>query len=147
MDDRRLDHYITTLGSRLQGLPQTQREEELREVRQHLEALVAGHTMRGMSEAEAVTAALRQFGHAEQIGKELAAAQRPNQPALWRYLLMYACCVLVSFIFFVTANDKPTDFPYGWVEQLLMALVLPASLLVVTVSAYVRTARSANKRT
>lgn len=142
MDDRRLEHYITTLGKRLQSLPQSQREEDLREVRQHLEALVAGHVMRGMSEADAVAAALRQFGRAEQIGKELAAAQQPNRAGLWRPLLMYACCVLVIFIFFVTANDKPTDFPYGWVEQLLMALVLPAGVLVATVSGYLRGVRS-----
>ncbi|MBV9787297.1 MAG: hypothetical protein JOZ51_03935, partial [Chloroflexi bacterium] len=50
MDNRRLDDYITTLARRLQRLPQTQREEELREVRQHLEALVAGHVQRGMSD-------------------------------------------------------------------------------------------------
>lgn len=141
MDNRRLDDYITTLGRRLQGLPQTQREEELHEVRQHLEALVAGHVLRGMSEADAVDAALRQFGRAEQIGKDLAAAQQPSRP-LWHYLLMYAGCVLVIFLFFATANDKPTDFPYGWAEQLVLALVLPAGVLIATVKAVIRAVRS-----
>jgi hypothetical protein len=141
MDNRRLDDYITMLARRLQGLSQTQREEELREVRQHLEALVAGHVLRGLSEAEAVDAALRQFGRAEQIGKELAAAQQPSRP-LWQYLLMYAGCVLVILLFFVTANDKPTDFPYDWQDQLLLALVLPAGVLIATVKAVIRAVRS-----
>lgn len=141
MDNRRLDDYITTLGRRLQGLSQTQREEDLHEVRQHLEALIAGHVQRGLSEAEAVDAALRQFGRAEQIGKDLAAAQQPSRP-LWHYLLMYAGCVLVIFLFFATANDKPTDFPYGWAEQLVLALVLPAGVLIATVKAVIRAVRS-----
>ncbi|HEY0607628.1 MAG TPA: permease prefix domain 1-containing protein [Herpetosiphonaceae bacterium] len=144
MDDRRLDHYITTLDKRLRSLPQAQREDDLREVRQHLEALVAGHVMRGMSEADAVDAALRQFGRAEQIGKDLAALQQPSRP-LWQYLLMYAACVLVIFVFFATANDKPTDFPYGWAEQLLLALVLPAGILIATIKACIRAVRSRAK--
>jgi hypothetical protein len=146
MDDRRLDHYITTVSKRKRSLPAAQREEDLREVRQHLEALVAGHVMRGMSEAQAVDAALRQFGRAEQIGQDLAVAQQPSRP-LWHYLLMYACCVLLIFGFFATANDKPTDFPYGWAEQLLLALVLPAGVLIATVKACVRAVRSSRTGT
>ncbi|HEY0738491.1 MAG TPA: permease prefix domain 1-containing protein, partial [Herpetosiphonaceae bacterium] len=133
--------YITPLNTRLRSLPQAQREDDLREVRQHLEALVAGHVMRGMSEADAIDAALRQFGRAEQIGKDLATIQQPNRP-LWHYLLMYAGCVLVIFVFFATANDKPTDFPYGWADQLLLALVLPAGILIATIKACIRAIRA-----
>ncbi|MBV9790200.1 MAG: hypothetical protein JOZ51_18570, partial [Chloroflexi bacterium] len=82
-----------------------------------------------------------QFGRAEQIGKQLAAAQQRSRP-LWQYLLMYAGCVLVIFLFFATANDKPTDFPYDWKDQLLLALVLPAGVLIATVKALVQAVRS-----
>lgn len=86
MAQSQLDHYLATLEARLKSLPPARRQEEMLEIRQHLEALVAGHLRAGVSEDAAVAAAIRQFGHAEQIGQELskfAHAQSTN-PALMR---------------------------------------------------------------
>lgn len=143
MDNPRIERYIATLGARLRSLSSAQRDEELSEVRQHLDALVAGHRARGLSEEEAVEAALHQFGHAEQIGQQLhrAWAQR-RVPRLWPALVGYVVLVALIFGAFATANDQPTDFPQGFGPQLLLALVLPAGTLAIQLVRYLR-ARSA----
>lgn len=142
MDDPRLDAYISTIGGRLKRLSSAQREEELREIRQHLETLVAGHLAAGISQDEAVDAALRQFGHAEEMGRELAGAWQQRLPRLWPALLVYLCQVLAIFVLIALANDKPTDIPYGWPNQLLLAVMLPIGFLVLNISAYVRARRA-----
>ncbi len=53
---------------RLQALASARRDEELREIRQHLEALVEEYIAQGYGEEEAIVTALRQFGPVERIG-------------------------------------------------------------------------------
>lgn len=146
MDNGRLEQYLTTIDAGLQTLPAARRAEELREIRQHLEALVAGHMARGAAEADAVEAAIRQFGHAEKIGRGLEAAwERRRAPRLWPHLLTYVCMVAVIFALFATANDKPTDFPYEFADKLLLSMALAAGVVTIHVIQYLRT-RSANYR-
>jgi hypothetical protein len=145
MDNPQVDRYIATLGARLRSLSPARRAEELREVRQHLDALVAGHLARGLSEEEAVEAALRQFGHAEQIGQQLQGAlEQRRAPRLWPYLAVYLALVALIFGAFATANDQPTDFPQGFGSQLLLALALPAGTFAIHLVRYLR-ARRANR--
>lgn len=137
MDNTRLDQYTARLSTSLTHLTAAQRAEELHEIRQHLDALVAGQIAHGHDEADAVELALRQFGHAEDVGRELAAAQR-NRRTLRAPVISYVCMVVVIFALFATANDKPTDFPYGWINQLLLACILPAGFLTIQIGKYVR---------
>ncbi len=46
MDNPRLERYLAAVEARLQPLSPPQRDEELRELRQHLDALIAGHRAR-----------------------------------------------------------------------------------------------------
>ncbi len=52
MANSQLDHYLETMEGRLKSLPPVRRQEEMREIRQHLEALVAGHRIAGLNEDE-----------------------------------------------------------------------------------------------
>ena len=142
MDNSPLDRYIADLGARLRALPPAARDEELREVRQHLDALVAGHLAQGQSEEEAIEAALRQFGRAEQIGRQLLRAWEKNRvPRLWLHAVAYLFMVALIYGAFATANDQPTDFPRWVGTQILLALTLPAGTLVIQVVRYLRTRR------
>lgn len=69
--DKRLETYLQTVESELGEMREARREAELREMRQHLEAIVARLIEGGLSEAEATEAALSQFGEARQVGREL----------------------------------------------------------------------------
>ena len=82
MQNAQLDAYINTLGSRLKALNPLQREEEMREVRQHLEALTLWHLQQGKNQDEAVELAIKQFGRAEQIGS--AINKVPAQKRIWQ---------------------------------------------------------------
>ena len=69
--NKRLDNYLQKLDHELKLLPEERRMEELREIRQHLEAIVTRLMEGGLSEEEAVEAATSQFGAAREVGHEL----------------------------------------------------------------------------
>ena len=69
--NKKLDNYLQKLDYELRLLPAERRGEELREIRQHLEAIVARLMEGGISEEEATEAATSQFGRAREVGQEL----------------------------------------------------------------------------
>jgi uncharacterized membrane protein len=142
MANSQLDAYIETIESRLNGLPPARRQEEMQEIRQHLEALAAGHRIAGLGEVEAVKAAIRQFGHAEQVGQELSkASQQQRMRYLW-LILIYIITVAVSFGIYAINDNPDTLF-----AKLVMAFSLPASILALGVAEIVQTyLRSRNKQ-
>lgn len=143
MANSELEHYLETIEARLKGLPSAQRQEEVREIRQHLEALVAGHRIAGLGEDEAVEAAIRQFGHAEQVGQELSKAPRQQRMrAFWPFLI-YIITVAVNLAIF--AYNDSLD---SWFARLVMALSLPLGVLALGVAEVVQNNwRSRNKQT
>ena len=73
--DNRLNEYLQKLEAALGDLEAEQRTNELREMRQHIEAMVARQIERGQSSDEALTEALAQFGPPQQVGRALCAAR------------------------------------------------------------------------
>ena len=69
--DKRLETYLQTVESELGEMREARREAELREMRQHIEAIIARLTEGGLSQEEATEAAIAQFGEARQVGREL----------------------------------------------------------------------------
>jgi hypothetical protein len=148
MSDTTVNEYLAQLSARLKALPADRREEELREIRQHLDALVAGHVHRGKTEAEAVQAAIRQFGHAERIGAELgdACARAGETRSWWKSLLVqslvFVCYFAMVFGFF-TSITGPGDLPFIKLEnRLLISLTLTSLAFVVNTLAYQARLRS-----
>jgi len=143
MANEQLDRYVNTLSARLKKVPPAERNEELREIRQHLEALIAGYIAQGRSEEAATAEAIGQFGRADRLGRELGGAWARRQVRrLWPLVVVYVSMVLLIFGFYALTNDKPTDFPYGWVNQLLMAMVLPAGMFSIGAFKYLRQKRT-----
>ncbi len=128
MANRPLDHYLETIEARLKNLPAVRRQEEMVEIRQHLEALIAGHYLAGLSQDEAVATAIRQFGHAEQIGQALSQASRQQRlRSLWLPLI-YLITVAVNLAIFAF-NDNPDT----WFAKLVLAFSLPVGILALGV--------------
>ena len=138
-----LDHYLETMEGRLKSLAPARRQEELQEVRQHLEALVAGHRMAGLSEDEAVAAAIRQFGHAEQVGQALSqASQQKHVRSVMMLLALFILTVAVNIVIFAI-----NDYPDTWFAKFVMAFALSAGLLGMAVAEIVQTYwRTLNKQ-
>ena len=146
MDNPQVTAYFDKVNANLWRLPAEQRDEELRELRQHLELLIEAQHARGLGESAAVDAALRQFGQAEQVGRQLQRAEmNARQPRLWPSLLFCACSAVLIFGLLATANDKPTDFPATFGGQLILAVILPSGILLMRVIDYLRT-RKLNAR-
>ena len=81
--------YLDEIADELRDLPKNARENEIREIESHLHALIlAEQQLEEVSQAEATEVALRQFGAARQIGKNLRRAwERGQSEAGWRVVL------------------------------------------------------------
>lgn len=123
---KQLEEYLNQFALRLSKLPSAQREGELREIRQHLEALAASHRHEGKSEEEAIHLAISQFGRAEKIGRDLNRANSRNDLASTAaaICIQVSFCMLLAYGFFALVNDKPTDFPYHQSDKLILAACL-----------------------
>ena len=122
---KQLEDYLSTFAARLGKLPGAQRDEELREIRQHLELLVASYRQQGKSEEEAVGLAISQFGRAEKIGRELGQVSRKSERVhAFASAAITFTTMFVAYGFFSLMNDKPTDFPYHQSDKILLAAIL-----------------------
>ncbi len=143
MHDPRLDEYLDAIAQRLRGVPRERRDEELLELRQHLESLIAAHIDQGLSESEAVAGALEQFGPSEEVGNGLRAAWDMRRarflPPNKRAVASIASAALGStsaFALLLDGHGSPQTLPIGG-QALATLLVYMALFLVAGVAAAV----------
>jgi hypothetical protein len=77
---KELEKYLLQMEKQLSALPTEQRQEELREIRSHLELMIEDNIAHGCDADEAVIKALGQFGAADKIGRDLIAEKNKS----WR---------------------------------------------------------------
>ncbi len=128
-----LDEYLDDLERRLKSAPE-QKEAEVREVRGHLEALIAAHIQRGHDSETAMNWALQQFGKAEQLSGDLNHVTRQKEfkkSAQWigKSLLVWCGLWGAEFAFFSSMNNQPTDFPYLLNDRLVLSAVMATPAL------------------
>lgn len=136
MQNTRFENYMSQLESRLKHLTSAQREEEMREVRGHLETLASWHTQQGKNPEDAVQEAIRQFGKAEQIGRELndiALRKSFVSSASWigQAFAIWCCLAALHFLIFSSMNDKPSDFPHLLWSRWIISAMLATSMLFI----------------
>ena len=71
-----LENYLLEMAAQLSALPPPRRNEELREMRVHLENAIEAYQELGETEQEAVASTLRQFGAPSQVAAGLVRARR-----------------------------------------------------------------------
>lgn len=129
MANSQIDDYLKIIEDRLKRSSPARRQEEMLEIRQHLEALVAGHRIAGLSEEAAEKAAIRQFGHAEQVGQELSNVSQRQRLRALLLPLVYFLTVAVLMGIFIINNSLDS-----WFERVVMAFTLPAGILALGVA-------------
>ncbi|RYG72734.1 hypothetical protein EON80_03865, partial [bacterium] len=85
-----LETYLHQIESHLKGLSAHEKEQQLQEISQHLEILIAGQQVAGLSEAEAMQAAIRKFGDPAEIGRDIIEAIVGQKTGLLKGLLLGA---------------------------------------------------------
>ncbi len=81
-----LERYLSEVAVHLGPMPVKRRNEELREMRAHLEAAAAAQCELGQSEEDAMRNALVQFGTPDALGQSAVAAWRRGVRRDWRDL-------------------------------------------------------------
>lgn len=134
-----IDEFLGSVGARLRRLPPERRAEELRELGQHLDLLVAGYRTQGLSGPAAAAAAVDRFGRAEDLGRQLhAAARRPapgTSPLYYLgFYLVYGATIVLVHLGIMAVIDAPLALPERLGDRLSTAawpaLLLPALFVV-----------------
>jgi uncharacterized membrane protein len=120
-----VENYLSEVAAYLKSLPAKRREEELREMRQHLLNAVTANQETGMIDDQAVQKALEQFGTPEALGKEVMVAwQRGRKREIrdfWGAALMSVA--LVPCLIFL--------LPYWYFSMVNVAFGLPMHWMAV----------------
>ncbi len=94
-----LDAYLDQVAAHLSALPAKRRNEELREMRQHLQNAVTVNRELGQSEEDAIQNAVTQFGTPEDLGGNLVWAWRRERMLNKRSFWVAAACTFVIMFF------------------------------------------------
>ena len=104
-----LEQYLETVRAGLKQLPSEEREKEITELRQHLDALVLAGCESGETETVAIAQAVAQFGQASTVRRRLLVAYRRRRLAAfrqsWLGAFLLTVCVYYLGIFFGVLLD------------------------------------------
>lgn len=138
---KQLEDYLSKIEKQLAALPAQQREDELREMRSHLEMMIEENVARGYDADQAVAKALEQFGAAKKVGRDLKNA--PNSKTKIRRILLlkvlrFVATMIATSVMFLDCTKSPfiphllsfsprldhcsmivVDFLVGWTVQFL----------------------------
>ncbi len=106
-----LEDYLAEVAAHLGPLPLKRRNEELREMRAHLENAVIVNREQGQSEDEAAQSAAMQFGMPQELGENVVRAwRRGEMRSRRRFWGAAACALLLSFLL-PSLRDTPLGPP------------------------------------
>jgi len=109
-----LEAYLSEVAAHLSSLPVGCRDEELREMRTHLENAVLVNREQGQTEDEAARAAIAQFGPARDLGENVTCAWRRGEDRQNRRSLHGAAACTLAVRFFVPLFLSPLMGVSGW---------------------------------
>jgi hypothetical protein len=96
---KHLEHYLDTVNKGLELVPASEREKEIAELRQHLDALAQAHWELGESEENAAVHATQQFGPATTVYRRLVAAYWRRRLSAFRqsWIGAIVCTILAVY--------------------------------------------------
>lgn len=97
--NQQFEYYTEQVRSTLDALPIDERNKEITELRQHLEALMEANRELGDTEEVAAENALRQIGEAKRLSQSLVNAwRRGNRPFFGTFLASLFTAILSAFL-------------------------------------------------
>jgi hypothetical protein len=113
-----LEKYLSQIEKQLASLPAGQRQEELREIRSHLEMMIDDNIARGFEADEAVSKALEQFGAAKKVGHDLSFPPGSERSYLLKHVYklfgMFAAIVAMDVMFNYFPSISLSFFNNWW---------------------------------
>jgi uncharacterized membrane protein len=115
-----LENYLAEVRAKLSPLPAERREEEMREMRQHLLSAIEVNQELGQSEDEAAANALADFGTPEKASESILWAWRrdvrkQSVQSFWRFEGIWAV-----FYVFVGFQSHSIIFLWAWIATLFV---------------------------
>jgi hypothetical protein len=125
-----LERYLREVAVELHELPADEREEQIEEIRVHIEAYMDQHKSAGKSDVEAEQAALAQFGDAAKVGRDIrrARTRKSIRSIAFAALIALALATAVSCLSFRDMVSPAT----GNKTDLLVSLQVGETLLMGT---------------
>jgi hypothetical protein len=119
-----LESYLAEVRAKLSPLPLKRREEEMREMRQHLLSAMEANQELGQSADEAVASALADFGTPEKASESVLWAWRRDVrkqsiQSFWRFEGMWTV-----FYVFEGFQSHSITFLWAWIATLFVGALL-----------------------
>ncbi|RYG72735.1 hypothetical protein EON80_03870 [bacterium] len=93
-----LEYYLHQIERHLDGLMAFEKEQQLLEISQHLQILIAQQQLAGLTEAEAIQAAIKKFGDPAEIGRGILEVTGGSKTGLLKGMSMGAIAGLLTLI-------------------------------------------------
>lgn len=120
-----VDKYLEEVTTQLGSLPAERREDALREMCQHLNEAVANSRKQGLSEEQAVAAALTRFGTPEEAAESAIGAWRHSVRKVWsRFSVRFIAIWGGLFVIFVCIMPQPIMAHPHFLKVLLLSKLL-----------------------
>jgi uncharacterized membrane protein len=134
-NDDKIEQHLNRLRAQLSGCPDTWRNEQLTEVKTHIESLYNAQLACGLSPNDAIDSALEKIGNPEKIGKELKAQWKKNRLQAWgnrvfQALTIFACLDIVLLDKIFSVNNFSIPIVIVWRSVHFTAMFLLTILLV-----------------
>ena len=111
-----LETYLSEVAARLGALPAKRRDEELREMRAHLENAVIVNREMGQSEDEAARTAVAQFGAARDLGENIVWAWRRGRMLNRRIFWVAVVSTPLTLLALMLAISHLPNAPIPWLD-------------------------------
>jgi len=127
---RLLEDYLSQVENELRPMPAEQREQDLREMRQHLlKAIAVNQEVTGHSEEKATENAIKEFGSPQKLAAEMLSAWRrgdkkENRRSLIGALLCQLASKCIISILFIAFGFSILTTQYGKHELLIGSLLV-----------------------
>ena len=122
---QRLEEYLSQVESELRTVPATQRDDELREMRQHLiDNVTVNQEILGYDEEQAVATAIEEFGAPQKLAAEVLTVwqrgeRRINLRSLVGATLCSTVCFCVASAFVNSVESATAPIVSGMLKQMM----------------------------
>jgi hypothetical protein len=128
-----VEEFLAEVGRQLGRAGDTRRADDLREMGQHLDLLMAGLQRQGLSADAAASAAIESFGRAEHIGHAMRAARRRpirRYAGFYVTFLIVQAAVLLAVILAIGGGANLLQRPLAFWPTGVVLLIAPIPFIL-----------------
>lgn len=129
VENQNVESYLAEVESRCISIPKPRRDDEFKEMRQHLLSAVSAYQKAGQSEVEAVERALSEFGTTEEASANLLwtwqrLLRKNGLKTFWKIEGIWSALAAFNILFASNSMEGQMRWFYFWVCVMVVGFLL-----------------------